>query len=78
MIGGVGVQSGVGGMANGSRDETLPVTKEAAHQAEGHMVGASPSSWPSGSSVWGASTFYISSNSTTADPGRQSCPVHWS
>lgn len=78
MRGGVGVQSRVGGMANGDGDETLPVTEEAAGQAEGDVVGTPPSSWPSVSSVWGASTFYISPNSTTADPGKQSCPAHWS
>lgn len=65
MIGGVAVQSGVGGMANGNGDKTLPVTEEAAHQAKGHMVCAPPSSWLSVSSVWGASTFYISPNSIT-------------
>ena len=65
MIGGVAVQSGVGGMANGDGDETLPVTEEAAHQAKGHMVCTPPSSCLSVSSVWGASTFYISPNSTT-------------
>ena len=65
MIGEVAVQSGVGSMANGDGDETLPVTEEAAHQAKGHVVRAPPSSWLSVSSVWGASTFYISPNSTT-------------